>query len=211
MLASDVIQLLNEAVARTRLDRFPVLDVGFPIDTRLSVYRDDGEHWVIVIELLVFMQMRIGHECCMTEVRCYGDVPCPSDDFGFSRLRLTGDGPSGPLFDPYGAQQIVSSTAQNMTVRGNVVPITTDPAQYAAAGIQLNLLSNSTALWLQLEAAPRSRRIKPRETAAHFRLRVAPTHRTAISTTFLCDGGRNRGAARHFNAPFAASQRMATS
>src|SRR5687768_16729370 len=93
MLQSEIIQVLNEAHAR---NWFPLLDPWFPVDVRLSAYRRD-QHWAVVIEQLVFHQGRIGHECCVTILACFGsDLPFSLESC-FSELHVTGDGPSGPL------------------------------------------------------------------------------------------------------------------
>jgi len=131
MLASDIIQQLNED------PRFPYLDPWFPVDVRLSVYRDERQ-WAIVMEMLIFNQQRMGHECCMTQLYCFGDDFPPSGGTNYSELHVTKDGPSGPLFDSSDfMQHHVSLAATDMTIRSNVVSITTDPAEYAAAGIKL--------------------------------------------------------------------------
>jgi hypothetical protein len=153
MLASDIIQQLNED------RRFPLLGPWFPVDVRLSVYRDERQ-WAIVMEMLVFNQQRIGHECCMTQLYCFGSDFPPSAASNYSELHVTKDGPSGPLFDPDDfMQHHVSLAATDMTIRGNVVPITTDPGEYAAAGIKLEHPPRIWGYELLRLIAPRHRRL----------------------------------------------------
>src|SRR5205823_4050062 len=94
--------------------------------------------WAIFMEELSFSQQRIGHESCITGLYCFGDDFPPSAGPAYSELHVTKDGPSGPLFDSSEfMQHHVSLAATDMTIRDKVVPITTDPAEYAAAGIRL--------------------------------------------------------------------------
>src|SRR5207244_4986119 len=93
MLASDIIQQLNEYRRCC-----PCLGACYPIDVRLSVYRDERQ-WAIFMEELSFSQQRIGHESCITGLYCFGDDFPPSAGPAYSELHVTKDGPSGPLFD----------------------------------------------------------------------------------------------------------------
>jgi hypothetical protein len=131
MVANEILQQLNE------YHRCPSLDAVFPIDVRLSLYGND-EKWAIYMEMLSFCQQRIGHEACMTRSYCFGNDFPPSGGTHYSELHVTKDGPSGRLFDSTDfMQHHVSLTAMDVTVRGKVLPITTDPAEYEAAGIKL--------------------------------------------------------------------------
>ncbi len=131
MLASDVLQQLNE------YHRCPSLVAWYPIAVWMSVYRDERQ-WTIVMELLTFNQQYVGHDSCLTKLYCFGDNFSPLAGPAYSELHVTEDGPSGPLFDPCDfMQHHVSLNATDMTIRDKVVPITTDPAEYAVAGIKL--------------------------------------------------------------------------
>ncbi len=147
MLVSEIIQQLNE----DRVHRFPVLDTYFPIDVRLSAYRSE-RNWALVIETFYFADARAPHENPETELSCFGSSLPQAPGVCYPGLNVTGDGPSGPLFDPM-VDTLISPMAKDMTIRGKVVPIPTDPAEYAAAGIDLKLLSSDTELWPQLEVA----------------------------------------------------------
>jgi hypothetical protein len=132
VLVSEIVQLLNAH------PHFPILYACYPIDTRLSAYRSE-DRWAILIELVEFDQRQSGHSCCVTYLHKFGDDSVPSTGDGFSCLFVTSDGPSGPLFvdeSDWGGQY-VSSSATDMRIRDKVVPITTDPGEYLAAGIEL--------------------------------------------------------------------------
>jgi len=134
MLASEIIQQLNEASVHYR---FPSLNVYFPVATRLSVYRDDTD-WAIVMEIFEFDQTNIGHDGIHIEIYCFGNNLPQAPGLVNPPLFVTNDGPGGPLFDLDDImRQLVSSSAVDMTIRGKVVPVTTDPARYAEAGIVL--------------------------------------------------------------------------
>jgi hypothetical protein len=136
MLASEVVQHLNEASGRRGLG-FPDLCLFFPVDVRLSVYRQ-GAIWALILEMLVFNDGPSRHPCCSTMLYCYGNNLSQRSGVTYPPLNVTGDGPSGPLFDsqdPLG--HCISPNAKDMALRGKVVPITTQVAEYNAAGIAL--------------------------------------------------------------------------
>lgn len=134
MIVNEIVQQLNEA---NMVYRFPALDVYFPVATRLSVYRDKRD-WALVLEQFEFDHTNIGHDGIHTEFHCFGNnLPQAPGRFN-PPLFLTKDGPGGPLFDQDDImRQHVSSSAVDMTIRDKVVPITTNPARYAEAGIEL--------------------------------------------------------------------------
>lgn len=135
ILAGDVIQQLNEADSGRGL-RFPHFGTFFPVDVRLSAYRDETG-WVLLIETLVFNDGSSHHNCITTMLYCYGDA-LPQAPGRCEPLYVTNDGPHEPLFDSQDIMgHLVSSTATDITVRDRVIPITTEPAKYAAAGIKL--------------------------------------------------------------------------
>jgi hypothetical protein len=153
MLASDITQQLNEY----RL--WPSLSAWYPIDVRLSVYREE-QQWAIFMETLTFNQQRIGHESCITGLYCFGDEVPPSAGPDYSELHVTKDGPSGPLFDSSEfMQHHVSLAATDMTIRDRVVPITTNPAEYAASDIRLEEPPRIWGYELLRLIAPRYRRL----------------------------------------------------
>lgn len=136
MLSSDVIQQLDEQDARPGVG-FPYFGVTYPVDARLSAYRD-ATAWALVIETLVFNDGTSGHFCCETVLYCYGNELPEAPGICYPVLNVTADGPTGPLFDPTDViGQLVSPLAADMTIRGKIVPVSTDPAEYGAAGIKL--------------------------------------------------------------------------
>lgn len=119
---------------------FPVLNhgYGYPADVRLSAYRD-AKAWAIFIEKLEAYNRSQEHEHLRTELFVFGNDVAHGPGWLRSGLLLTGDGPGGPLFDEADiVGQRISPSATDMTIRGKVVPITTDPDAYDEAGIELS-------------------------------------------------------------------------
>jgi hypothetical protein len=132
---SDIVEQLNQVAADYPMG-FPSLATWFPIDVRLSAYRDDSD-WALVIETLIFESNGpIRHDCISTFIYCYGDSLTRVPGFRRPRLHVTSDGPSGPLFalgDITG--QRIRDGASDMRIRGEIVPITTDRKVYETAGV----------------------------------------------------------------------------
>lgn len=159
MLRTEIIQQLNDAESGP-VYNFPDFLPSYPIDVRLSVYRRDTA-WAIFIENLVFWILGVeGHLSVQLFAYCFGnDLPqspgCVNQD-----NQITADGPSGPLFDPADIMQmLISPTAKDMTVRRKVIPITADPADYAAAGIKLKQSPRVLGYELLRLVAPKHRRL----------------------------------------------------
>jgi hypothetical protein len=134
IIVSDILQQLNEA---SMFYKFPLLDVYFPVDTRLSVFCDKQD-WAIVIEVLEFRQTDIGHNCICTMIYSYGSNLPQAPGPVYPQLFLTQDGPSHALFDSTDImQQFISPLAVDMFVRGKIIPIMTNPDKYAKGGIKL--------------------------------------------------------------------------
>jgi hypothetical protein len=137
MLREEIIQQVNEAHGGPRF-AFPHFSLWYPVDARLSVYRTYSA-WALVVEAFAFDDYgKEGHLACETKIFCYGsDIPQAPGVAGPS-LYITGDGPSGKLFDPKDVtQQLISPKVADMTLREKVIPVTTNPAEYAAVGIDL--------------------------------------------------------------------------
>ena len=128
---SDVIQQLNNA----QLYGLPQFDNYYPIAARMSAYRG-VRHSGLAIEVFEFNDSNYGHGCPRTKFYCFGDVFPQAPGWTGHTLHLTKDGPSGPLFDPEGSEQRISSSARDMAIRGKVIPVTTEPLKYAEAGIE---------------------------------------------------------------------------
>jgi hypothetical protein len=129
----DIIEQLNYAALSHGI---PYLNIYYPIAARMSAYRD-VRHWGLSIELFEFHDSCFGHECPTTRVFCFGDELQQPPGRSEPSLNVTADGPSGPLFDPEGVEQSISSSAKDMTIRGIIAPVTTEPQEYADAGIIL--------------------------------------------------------------------------
>lgn len=156
MLASDVIQQLNEAYSNGGLG-FLNLDVFYPVDVRLSAFRDD-QSWALLIESVCFNDGPGGHEGMCTMLYAYGD-DLPASPGRAGKLRVTGDGPSGPLFDPTDVLNCaISPAAKDMKIRDKVVNIVTDPSAYAEAGIELREPPSVLAYELLRMVVPMHRR-----------------------------------------------------
>lgn len=178
MLRTDVIQQLFEADSLGPGYAFPYFLPSFPVDERLSVYRASG-CWAIVIETLVFCVHGVeGHLACQTQLYCYGsELPQPPGAID-PPLFLTGDGPSGPLFDPLDiTQQLINPRAHDMSIRDKVVSITTDASEYMAAGIDLKLLSSASKNWTLYTAAGYQLGTAPRVLGYELLRLIAPRHR----------------------------------
>jgi hypothetical protein len=114
----------------------PVLEIYYPVAARMSAYRS-LHHWGLVLESFEFNDRCMGHGGPTTQIFCFGDALQQAPGRSEPSLNVTGDGPSGPLFDPEGAQQCISPLARDMAIRGKIIPISTDRLEYARAGITL--------------------------------------------------------------------------
>lgn len=157
MQRTQILQQLNEASSGP-IFAFPHFSIFYPVDVRLSVY-GTASTWAIVIETLVVNNQGAGgHETCHTIFFCYGSNLPQAPGIIDPMLWVTGDGPSGSLFESK-FDILVSRTATDMSIRGKVVPITTDPVEYAAAGIELSRPPRVTGYELLRLIAPRHRRL----------------------------------------------------
>lgn len=184
MLRTDIIQQLNEADNSGPGYAFPYFLPSYPVDVRLSAYRAN-RCWAIVVETLVFWIHGVeGHLACQTQVFCYGSDLSQAPGSIDPPLYLTGDGPSGALFDPQDITQLlINPAATDMTIRSKVMPITTNPAQYMAAGIDLKLLSDSTETWARYTAAGYRLGRSPRIFGYELLRLIAPTYRRLFFAT----------------------------
>jgi hypothetical protein len=155
MLASEIMRELDEA---DRRNKFPSLLTYYPIDVRLSAYRRD-QHWALIIETFVSNQGCLRHESPLTYIYCFGNSLLGKPRLFYSELKVTKDGPSGPLFDLSEYDNLISPSATDMTIRDKVVPITTNPAAYVVAGIELRDATRVRCHELLRLIAPRNRRL----------------------------------------------------
>ncbi len=141
---------------------FPLLRSGsrYPAATRLSCYGADCA-WGLVVEVLGFSNLTERHGCIAAQVHVYANEKHPPTDpysYCASDLRVTADGEGPPLFDPEDILgQRINPAAVDMRIRGRVVPVTTNPSDYEAAGIPLeeppDIYGQELLRWL----APRHR------------------------------------------------------
>jgi hypothetical protein len=133
--ANAIIQQLDRCAGQPM--GFPHFGTFFPVDARLSVYRD-AQHWAIAVNTIVFNDGPTRHDCINSLVFCYGDSLPESPGVRYHDENLTRDGPSGPLFDPNDILgHIISGTAHDLTIRGQVVTFTNDLRAYSINGITL--------------------------------------------------------------------------
>ena len=181
MLRTEIIQQFNQT-HNGPIFAFPHFSIFCLADARLSVYRNDAE-WVVVIETLIFNDAGVGsHDACQTMLFCYGSSLTQPPGIFYPALNVTGDGPSGPLFDPM-VDVVISQAATDMTIRGRVFPITTDPAQYAAAGIEVKLSSSRDTAWTQYAAAGIDLKQPPCILGYELLRLIAPRHRRLFFAT----------------------------
>jgi hypothetical protein len=147
---SEIIQQLNYAA---RSYGIPMLDIYYPIAARMSAYRT-VHHWGLVIEVFEFNDSCFGHACPQTRVFCFGDALQQAPGRSGPSLHVTGDGLSGPLFDPVGAEQSISSSARDMAIRGKIIPITDRTAGVREGGHQARRSSENPRL--RIAAASRA-------------------------------------------------------
>lgn len=161
---------------------FPNFLINYPIDTRMSVYRTETE-WAILLETFLFNDDGVrAHECCQTMQFRYGSSLPEPPGIIYPQLYVTGDGPTGPLFDPMD-DTFISPTATDMTIRGKVVPITTSPAQYTAAGIEIEFSSIDTESWTKFTAAGINLGQPPRIQGYELLRLIAPKYRDLFFAT----------------------------
>jgi hypothetical protein len=144
--ARDVLDDLDHDASPRRAAFFPNFDHGynFHVDQRLSAYADDAR-WVLVIEQLA-VNPRSWKAGIHTTVYYHGTgivlPPQPGwKDIPVQRVTVLEDGPSGPLLEADSCQD-VNLKATDVTIRGQVVPIRTDPNYYWARKIEVPALTN---------------------------------------------------------------------
>lgn len=125
-----------------------MLDHGYYYlaDVRLLGYRDELR-WGIVFETLICTSTDCGHDAMRDQLYCFGNrlrhEPGFTDDCIWSR---TSDAPEGPAFTssfgPHCPTEV--SRVTSIRIRDQVVPMTTNRADYAAEGI---ILEDPTTIW----------------------------------------------------------------
>ena len=111
----------------------------YTADCRLNLFRDDEGHWAIVSEVLGFSNRAVEGWCVTLEIRYFGNA----------LYELSDDGDNRP-YNYYTVYPVDSETleasieneallpeATHWTVRGVDVPLSHEPGDYSAAGIEL--------------------------------------------------------------------------
>lgn len=113
---------------------FPMLDNAyiFPAAARLTLYRD-ATRWVMVVEALGFSP-KAGQDAERIILDLYGFGNCLRQPPGFL-ASLSPATAHQPLFeDPWPGKLVAE--APSLLLRGHEVPVPTEPAIYASAGIE---------------------------------------------------------------------------
>jgi hypothetical protein len=140
----DVLDQLDEDATGRRAAFFPDFDHGYyyHVDQRLTAYADRSR-WVIVIEQLA-VNPRAWKTGISTTLYYHGSgVELPPAKPGRMeapehRITVLEDGPSGPLLEV----DRVRPGAADVRIRGQVIPIRTDPNYYWARAIEVESVTH---------------------------------------------------------------------
>lgn len=131
-------EILAQMDKRAEEFTFPMLDNGYvyPVDVRLSAFRDD-QRWSIAVELIGFHYKMGGHDGINNCLYLFGNciertLGTTSPDF----FSFTNDGPGGPTFDDE-VGIVVRPETRSIRIRETVVPIDLSPETFAEHGIEL--------------------------------------------------------------------------
>jgi hypothetical protein len=138
--AKFTVEQVLEALDAGGVEGLPMLDNAYIdlADVRLSGFANDAR-WALVLEVIGFCN-RLGlPDGLLTTVHGFGTC-FPGDlaeDLRWGQpLRLIQDDPNGPALTTEDGWRI-SAAATSVRIRGQVVPIPSDPAVLAAKGIKL--------------------------------------------------------------------------
>ena len=117
---------------------FPMLDNGYtyPVDSRLSAYRDD-KRWALIIEVVGFHYRAGGHDGINNFLHIFGN--CLDFEPGTNAsnfLSLTSNSDDGDPFDEEYMDSL-NREATSILIRGQKIAIPTDPDFYIQKGIEL--------------------------------------------------------------------------
>jgi hypothetical protein len=117
---------------------FPMLDNGYiyPVDSRLSAYRDN-ERWALIIEVLGFHCRAGGHDGIDNCLHVFGN--CLEFEPGTNNanfLYMTNNSDDGDAFDEEYMNSL-NPKVKSLLLRGQKIEITTDPDFYKSRGIEL--------------------------------------------------------------------------
>ncbi|HEY4064169.1 MAG TPA: hypothetical protein VGM30_19820 [Puia sp.] len=131
---------------------FPMLDNGYvyPVSSRLTAYRDENR-WALIIEVFGFNVRAGGHDGIDNCLHIFGNcLPFEPGTNNSNFLYVTADSGEGPTFDEeYG--NTLNPGIGNMLLRGQTIPVSSDPAFYRLRGIEPEDPSN-IRIWEYLRA-----------------------------------------------------------
>ena len=132
---SDILQQLDH---HARQFTFPMLDNGYVYlaDVRLTAFANT-DFWALIIETLGFSTRAGGADGFSNALYCFGNNL--HEPPGLSNHRFLfpiAHNPADPLLEE-AYSEYIREGAQAITLRNQPQPIVTDPAFYAAKGIQL--------------------------------------------------------------------------
>ena len=141
LTAADVLAELDRAAAGDHGAFFPDFDHGYVYhaDARLTAY-GDGSRWAVVVEQLGVNPRSWGEGGVHTRLYFHGNAVSLPPQPGWKDLHVLSveplaGGPSGPLTGE--DVQSVNLDVRDVRIRGEVVPVRTDAAYYAARGIDV--------------------------------------------------------------------------
>lgn len=117
---------------------FPMLDNGviYPVDSRMTVYRDDFR-WALIIEVVGFNYRGGGHYGISNCLHIFGnclDYPPGTNNDNF--LYFTANSDEGDAFDPE-FEEYLNPDTTSMLIREQKIPINHDFTFYQQLGIEL--------------------------------------------------------------------------
>ena len=122
---------------------FPMLDNGYiyPIDSRLSAYRDD-KRWVLIIEVIGFSNRGKGHKGINNGLYIFGN--CLKFTPGTNNANFicfTSDAFEGPAFEQE-YEESLNPEVNSILLRGNKIKMPKDIGFYEDQGIELDVPPN---------------------------------------------------------------------
>lgn len=122
---------------------FPMLDNGYvyPIDSRLSAYRDD-KRWVVIIEVIGFSRRGKGHKGINNGLHVFGnclDFAPGTNNTNF--IPFSSDSHEGPAFEKE-YRESLNPNVNSIFLRGNKIKMPRDIEFYEDQGIELDVPPN---------------------------------------------------------------------
>lgn len=151
---------------------FPMLDNGYVylVDSRLSAYRDD-KRWALIIEVVGFHYRAGGHDGINNCLHIFGnclDFAPGTNNSNF--LSITENSDDGDPFDEEYMDSL-NPEVKSILIRGQKIPISTDPGFYIQKGIELEDPSK-VMIWEFLRAVNSDYKEQFLATEDEIRLRI---------------------------------------